>query len=66
MHVKNCTSAYISPATFGVILAILRWEPGPGRESLSLFLPFRLSHALSLFHPEYFFFDEALTEDTLR
>lgn len=30
MHVKNYTSAYISPATSGVILAISRrWEPEP-------------------------------------
>lgn len=65
MHVKNCTFAYISPATSGVILAISRrWEPEPGRESF-LFFSFRLARPLPL-SPRIFFFDEALTEDTLR
>lgn len=46
MHVKNCTSAYISPATSGVIFAILRrWEPEPpGRESFPFF-SFRLARS---------------------
>lgn len=49
MHVKNCTSAYISPATSGVILAISqRWEPEPpGRESFPFF-SFRLACYLPL------------------
>lgn len=65
MHVKNCTSAYISPATSGVILAILRrWELEAGRESFLLF-SLRFVRPLSLL-PRIFFFDEALTEDTLR
>lgn len=61
-HVKNCTSAYISPATSGVTHAISRrWEPEPGRVPfLSLSGPFcTLSPS---FTPNIFFFGGALTD----
>lgn len=47
MHVKNYTSAYISPATSGVILVISRrWELEPGRE---FFLSFSFNPLFSRF-----------------
>lgn len=71
IYVKNYTSAYISPATSGVILAISRWwEPEPGREFFLPFSPsafsFRALLLLSLSFIPDALFGAALTQKKTR